>query len=692
MQQRERAPPMQHTYQRSTDSTRSIASSTRHVPNHLRNQSSEQLPQAVPLISRDASGYFNMSSIQPRPYSPAAATPRTSTEQPRTPASMHSNPPRGSMHSNPHRGSTASEFKSGHERVESFYAQKRRDSSSTTATSDTKTSKSRGRSFVRRDSSTSSRAASQKRSGSRRASFKEAIRRASNDIGKSVDILRMGPADRNKWAQREKDKILRDVEEARRQNEATRPKYQQDYMAERQRQSMDNRNPSRPPPNNGQFSAADQINAIERALQDENDPNFAEALVDALRSAERTAGEDFAFFISKMIDPLKSKKPRQNSDDSDLSFADIGVEEELLACERCGRPVINRSGLKDGLCQRCYAIRLKGVQDWFDQPSSPAPESNNYDGSDSSWSASSHNSYLCRRSAVSKSFSNSGNHSNHSSPTRSRPVDEEQYMKIAVNRRIRKVRQTIYIDPGNPFESDEEEQNTQASSTKSQTSTNDHPTPLDQSLRNSTSSDERYIFGEPSMETPLLPHEIDAIPLPHFPSAPTHIRDSSFGPAIASPVPQRLATPDLLRSIPITLDLEDFPTLPKSQLTLAEALKLDREEERKKASIPLSLNPPTPPPKDFGFLSPAVYTPQPSSSPNEVVKNDEGEGGGEEGYVAPRTYWRRSLPSVTKGLNLLGVQQRDGDGKRRGSRDDIEVRNTRYYGFYDGLLEEYRTK
>ncbi|KXT18154.1 hypothetical protein AC579_7709 [Pseudocercospora musae] len=674
MQQRERSrdPPTHHTYQRSTDSTRSVGSSTRHVPNHIRMQSSEQLPQAVPLISRDASGYFNMSNIQPRAYSPAA-TPRTSTEQPRTPASMHSNP---------QRGSTTSGFKSGHERVESFYAQKRRDSNSTSATSDTKTSRSRGRSFVRRDSSTSSRGASQKRSGSRRASFKEAIRRASNDIGKGVDILRMGSADRDKWVQREKDKILREVEEARRQNAAMRPKYQQDYMAERQRQSIDNRNSSRPPPKNGEFSAGDQLNALERALQDENDPNHAEALADALRSGKRTAGEGFAFFLSKAIDPLKSKKPRQNSDDSDLSFADIGNADEMLDCERCGRPVL--TGLKDGLCERCYAIRLKGVQDWFDQTSSPAADSDNDDASDSSWSASSHNSYLSRRSATSKSFSNSGTRSNHSSPTRARPVDEERYMKIAVNRRIRRIRQTIYIDPGNPFESHEEE-NYQDLSTTSQTSPDEYTTPLDQSLRNSASSNERYIFGEPSMDTPLLPHEIDALPLPQFPSVPRHIRDSSFGPAIASPVPQRVGTPDLIRSIPITLDFDDFPTLPKSQLTLAEALKLDQEEERKKASIPLSLNPPTPPPKDFVLLSPAVYSPQRSPKVHAVRPSaDESED-----YVAPRTYWRRSLPSVTKGLNLLAVPTEQA-GERRGSKDDIEVRNTRYYGFYDGVLEEYR--
>lgn len=32
-----------------------------------------------------------------------------------------------------------------------------------------------------------------------------------------------------------------------------------------------------------------------------------------------------------------------------------------------------------------------------------------------------------------------------------RPVNEEEYMKTAVDRRIRRVRRTIYDDPGNPF-------------------------------------------------------------------------------------------------------------------------------------------------------------------------------------------------------------------------------------------------
>lgn len=53
-------------------------------------------------------------------------------------------------------------------------------------------------------------------------------------------------------------------------------------------------------------------------------------------------------------------------------------------------------------------------------------------------------SYGSARSSLSLS-------SKSSSASKARKVDEEQYMKTARDRRIRRLRQTIYEDPGNPF-------------------------------------------------------------------------------------------------------------------------------------------------------------------------------------------------------------------------------------------------
>jgi hypothetical protein len=78
-----------------------------------------------------------------------------------------------------------------------------------------------------------------------------------------------------------------------------------------------------------------------------------------------TASEEIAMFLAKGLDPLRrkegrgGKKGRQNSDGSDMDFADCGAPTDLLEnCSRCGRPVggSEEDGLflRKGLCLRCY--------------------------------------------------------------------------------------------------------------------------------------------------------------------------------------------------------------------------------------------------------------------------------------------------------------------------------------------------
>lgn len=493
-------------------------------------------------------------------------------------------------------------------------------------------------------------------------------------------------------------------------------------------------------------------------------------------------------------------------------------------------PITSFRRVLTSLSQKLHRSLTSHIQDWFN-------DDDNDEDSDSSWSVSSHNSYMSRRSIASDS-------STHSSPRppRTRNVNEEKYMKIASNRRIRRVRQTVYTDPGNPFsdenDNDDNNNNTNESHLNPQQDSypqSPPPTPRDSPafrynlspaqtstssrslLTSSSHSHERFIFGSPSMDdehtTPFfLPHELNTLknlngsgsrPLPAvaaaagFVTPDTNIRDSSFGPPvsgmpIASPMPKRVGTPELIRTqysvrpdeardgdgwsrsgsarssdIHITLDFlpgeqEGGPffealrgdreereegdemawkrkaSVASEQVTLAEALGMAWEGfevrgARGNFRMPLGLNPPTPPPPtpppkdkdvlvdddsaELVTLSPSVYSPAQKSparamamamakedlhpphphpgQDNDATEQEEQE---EEEYVAPRTYWRRSLPSVTKGLNLLAdvptappcSSEAEGVvGKRRVSRDDIEVRNTKYYGFYDGVLGEY---
>lgn len=250
-------------------------------------------------------------------------------------------------------------FKPSHGRADSGASiSKRRDSNATTDTSKTESSFSRimrGRSFSHNKDTGSLASPFHQRASSRRGSVKNAVRRASNDIKQGVQIVKMGPSERDKFLEREKDKVLRELEELRRQNPALRPQYQRDYMAERQRQSYES-SASRAVPKDGKLSAADQLNALERAIKMQEDQIAAQR--DANLAREKATGEKLAFLISRATDALKSKKPRTDSDDSDLIWADIGCLEEMEDCHRCGKPMV--TALKDGLCERCHKKRLNG--------------------------------------------------------------------------------------------------------------------------------------------------------------------------------------------------------------------------------------------------------------------------------------------------------------------------------------------
>ncbi|EME39255.1 hypothetical protein DOTSEDRAFT_38476 [Dothistroma septosporum NZE10] len=136
-----------------------------------------------------------------------------------------------------------------------------------------------------------------------------------------------------------------------------------------------------------------------------------------------TPGERAAVLVSKIVDPVKK---RRDSDDSDLSFADIAPPAEMDACSRCGEVVTGF--LVKGRCQGCHGLWL---QEFWDATDSPVVSSEGYEPDDTN------SDYSTRSSS--------------SSPRAPREVNEEEYMKLTASYRIRRVRQTIYDDPGNPF-------------------------------------------------------------------------------------------------------------------------------------------------------------------------------------------------------------------------------------------------
>ncbi|KAI5358516.1 hypothetical protein Slin15195_G109640 [Septoria linicola] len=236
-----------------------------------------------------------------------------------------------------------------------------------------------------------------------------------------------------------------------------------------------------------------------------------------------------------------------------------------------------------------------------------------------------------RRLPYDKNVERSTHHcsSSSSSPSCARDVDEEDYMKVVGSHKMLRVRQTIYNDPGNPFD----------------------------------------------IESPE-----DAGPWPQYAThgtSPAMTDSSGFNPELGIELNRSIAATDSSRfNFELEKIISNISTSPASSADSATDSVLHRRGspdvgmERFGNRLPVPLYAP----KARRPGTPALvraHSVKEVSIP--VVPSPEPE---EEEYVPPRSLWRRSLPSS----NLCEATGRVAD----------VVRDTNFYGFYDGVLAEYR--
>lgn len=144
----------------------------------------------------------------------------------------------------------------------------------------------------------------------------------------------------------------------------------------------------------------------------------------------------------------------------------------------------------------------------------------------------------------------------HKSSSPRREVDEEEYMKIVVSKRIRRLRRTIYEDPGNPFlifdfEEQEISENDAPPSSFWKPDADDAPPPGFWGP-----GDVSPAFSGPSRHASTK-HEFDSILGGGSERRSPDVKDARDSP-IHAPTPQRIGTPALIKdhSIPAAGDVQ----------------------------------------------------------------------------------------------------------------------------------------
>lgn len=175
----------------------------------------------------------------------------------------------------------------------------------------------------------------------------------------------MDEESRTRWRVSEKARMEQKLEEARRQDPSTRPRYQQEYLDWKARRlagggpaEMDAHGVS------AEMDAHERTVALDKALRSKNGRGRLEAQRERDATAPLTACEQIALLVARAADPLR--RGRRNSDDDDgMDFADCGAPIEIMeSCQRCNRPVgVSLDGglyLTDGYCPRCHRLRTQG--------------------------------------------------------------------------------------------------------------------------------------------------------------------------------------------------------------------------------------------------------------------------------------------------------------------------------------------
>lgn len=234
-----------------------------------------------------------------------------------------------------------------------------------------------------------------------------------------------------------------------------------------------------------------------------------------------------------------------------------------------------------------------------------------------------------------------------SSPGKSRHVDEDDYIKIAGSHKMRRVRQTVYCDPGNPFELEASEAD--FDDILLPRSKGASPAFTDSSGFNPELRRSVWHSSSPVAETDSSDFifEFEHSPVHH---SPVHHSPVSSSYSSSDSVLHRRGSPDV--------GMERFSG--KGDLPL---------------HAPKARRPGTPALVRAHSLQEALVdtiTTTTTTATTTVVSAPEAD----DVYIPPRSLWRRSLPSN----NLL---------EATGHVNDVR-RDSKFYGFYDGVLEEYR--
>ncbi|KAK5132453.1 hypothetical protein LTR08_009064 [Meristemomyces frigidus] len=144
---------------------------------------------------------------------------------------------------------------------------------------------------------------------------------------------------------------------------------------------------------------------------------------------KRTAGENIALVISAGTDMIKGHGRGRGRADSDASegmdFADVAPVDAMQCCNRCHRPPEGYLH-SDGVCEKCRIYMGQKREE------------------------------MVKLAPLEPSHSNNANDSQRQGQIDPAPVSPP-YMKLAGKKKLRRVRQTMYEDPGNPFAESEHE-------------------------------------------------------------------------------------------------------------------------------------------------------------------------------------------------------------------------------------------
>lgn len=321
-----------------------------------------QVPAGVRLIKRDADGKFDLESLEGETFLGetflGVGSPGFSS-RPSTPVSM-------TMGSSSKHGRDASNASSGFNSIlGKFTAGHSKNNSAGTTTSNASSGSFLKRSNSRSGAKPTYNAPPSPRPGSRRGSFKDFIRRGSQEISHAAEIVMMHPSERDNWLGLEKEKMAEEMRQAKAVTKTIDEMSRKSAELKARMEAMKAKRAADVAQQAEWARERDQRNATHDAKMEKYKADLArlERFHDedkengTISGPVLSSGEKAAFLMSKALDPLKPR-PRKGSDNSDMSIFDVGdLTNHGPYCERCGR---TSPYLRNELCDWCHKAHVAG--------------------------------------------------------------------------------------------------------------------------------------------------------------------------------------------------------------------------------------------------------------------------------------------------------------------------------------------